>query len=682
MKRKLLHLFVMSLAIVSISHAQYSQIIRNSAAPDRAKTRELAVQYIAHANEACSDTVFIPNSGPGIIEATINGDTTNSGSRTDSIRVYVLQENQLYIQNAAIVVNDPTGILTIIGHPDPNAPGPGTKPVIVLKGVNGVDPGTNTVVGSLKLDNLYIQNQFTNDGNINDNLWACSTALGLPQSVSANDCLFEFCSLATFSCDGYTNGAKFRFTNCYFRNMFNPNQWWGGRVFYCRQAIDTVWVENCTVTDGGMIFLQSNALCKFAYYNHNTIINSNQSWQVGAYYFEGYWVNNLFINQNWVGEDYPNEITPGGVDPDPGMLEGTISLDTITVQGGFSKRARIKIQPYFLNADSSINEALCGLNNIKALVANNVLWTDTVSLEPYYKNKKVGLYGPYGTAFIDTCPSSWIGWTTPSNPPYPVVNIPNIWMNSRTAALFSGVYNKIMQRDNHVNVQVQTVTPAIADAATADQMARWNAEQWAVPGFTSSTNNILHSKYIFGDYDPTTIPGYKTEDGNGITKFTDLNENFAQSGTPILSTIDNLPIGALIWDDARLAAYNSANEFQSVLHFYPIYEYPDTINAVKSSPALPHSYALSQNYPNPFNPTTSISFSLPQRSYVSLKVFDIMGREVATIVSEELPPGSHSRQWNASVFASGVYFYRLAAKATSSGQTASFTETKRLLLLK
>jgi hypothetical protein len=88
----------------------------------------------------------------------------------------------------------------------------------------------------------------------------------------------------------------------------------------------------------------------------------------------------------------------------------------------------------------------------------------------------------------------------------------------------------------------------------------------------------------------------------------------------------------------------------------------------------PSKFTLSQNYPNPCNPTTAISFSLPSRSMVSLKVFDILGREVSTIVSEELQAGSYTRQWNASAFASGVYFYRL--------QAGTYSETKRLLLLK
>jgi len=92
------------------------------------------------------------------------------------------------------------------------------------------------------------------------------------------------------------------------------------------------------------------------------------------------------------------------------------------------------------------------------------------------------------------------------------------------------------------------------------------------------------------------------------------------------------------------------------------------------SDEIPRGYSLSQNYPNPFNPSTVISFSLPCRSFVSLKIFDVLGREVSTIVSEEMPAGSYSRQWNAENMTSGVYFYRL--------QAGAFTETKKFVLLR
>lgn len=87
-----------------------------------------------------------------------------------------------------------------------------------------------------------------------------------------------------------------------------------------------------------------------------------------------------------------------------------------------------------------------------------------------------------------------------------------------------------------------------------------------------------------------------------------------------------------------------------------------------------NKFDLSQNYPNPFNASTIISFNSPMTSFISLKVFDLIGKEVATIVFEELPAGNYSREWNAGGLSSGVYLYRL--------QAGSFIETKKLILLK
>jgi ligand-binding sensor domain-containing protein len=100
------------------------------------------------------------------------------------------------------------------------------------------------------------------------------------------------------------------------------------------------------------------------------------------------------------------------------------------------------------------------------------------------------------------------------------------------------------------------------------------------------------------------------------------------------------------------------------------------ITGVTTDPStdVPAHCSLEQNYPDPFNPSTTISFSLPGRSYVSLKVYDIMGREVATILSEELPAGHYARTWNAARVSSGVYFYRM--------QAGAFNQTKKFVLLK
>jgi photosystem II stability/assembly factor-like uncharacterized protein len=89
---------------------------------------------------------------------------------------------------------------------------------------------------------------------------------------------------------------------------------------------------------------------------------------------------------------------------------------------------------------------------------------------------------------------------------------------------------------------------------------------------------------------------------------------------------------------------------------------------------VPSEYKLHQNYPNPFNPVTKIKFEVPKSSFVTLKVYDILGRQVSVLVNENKQPGAYSVDFNASSLTSGVYFYRL--------ETASFTDVKRMILVK
>jgi plastocyanin len=112
--------------------------------------------------------------------------------------------------------------------------------------------------------------------------------------------------------------------------------------------------------------------------------------------------------------------------------------------------------------------------------------------------------------------------------------------------------------------------------------------------------------------------------------------------------------------------------------------------------SLPTGMRLEQNYPNPFNPTTTIQYQIPLlpsegkigtaatfgRSHVTLRVFDFLGREVATLVNEMKEAGSYDVQFDASRLASGTYFYRLQARQTDGGQAGSFSAVKKLVLLR
>lgn len=108
-------------------------------------------------------------------------------------------------------------------------------------------------------------------------------------------------------------------------------------------------------------------------------------------------------------------------------------------------------------------------------------------------------------------------------------------------------------------------------------------------------------------------------------------------------------------------------------HTDQLMEY-NIVMAAEEDGTLPNAFSLKQNYPNPFNPATTISFSLPEKAYVSLRVFDIMGSEVASLLSKELSAGDHSVQWTAANITSGIYFYRIEAGV--------YSETRKLILIK
>ena len=89
---------------------------------------------------------------------------------------------------------------------------------------------------------------------------------------------------------------------------------------------------------------------------------------------------------------------------------------------------------------------------------------------------------------------------------------------------------------------------------------------------------------------------------------------------------------------------------------------------------LPTNYTLSQPYPNPFNPTTTIEFSIPQTEFVTVKVYNIAGHEITTLINDELSTGNHSIQWDGSHQPSGVYFVKI--------ESISFVQTRKMVLLK
>lgn len=623
----------------------------------------------------------------GLLETTINGDVDGSGARVNPNRVYALYEGQVYYQLAPIDVNNPTGTLTIVGVPDKAHPANKTKPIIVIFPTNGQDViinvgAVNQVYGSIKMVNVHYQTMQM-DGYQNNELFYCGTANKLPQSLTIDNCLFEFSNIDLFDCTnesgaigGWPYGAKFKITNSYFRNLMYAGQWWGSRIFQCKHPIDTLWVENCTITTGGLTFLQQNNIADFVYINHNTIVNNKKYWMLSPYRHWQYITNNIFINQNWVGEDF--NVTNSGQDPDK-IYMSTIDIDTNNTSQGET------VQPkYWLNGDSTKFVPDLDFNHMKVYISNNINYYDPQLINGYYKS------ATYINPTVGT-PPSYLNWAGQGSGPWPIGNQPGMWMNDRTQAVFDQYKPNTgsvaagcgFVEENTITDNPQTVTPAIADASVVDAMAGWDQNQWGDPNFATAPA-ITSTKYIYGDYLPTTLPGIVngaksdavTAEGAGIqvgiTKFTDLSESFKQ--TAHISKLDNLPIGALMWDDAQNASYNSKTAFQAVMTGY------NKATDVKViSTGIPETYTLAQNYPNPFNPTTAINFSIPKAGSVTLIVYNMLGQKVRTLVNGDLNAGHMSVTWdgkdsNGFAVSSGIYFYQLHA--------GDFTATHKMILMK
>gem|GEM_PF-64659 len=184
--------------------------------------------------------------------------------------------------------------------------------------------------------------------------------------------------------------------------------------------------------------------------------------------------------------------------------------------------------------------------------------------------------------------------------------------------------------------------------------------------FDNGTHGTINVKY------PDVIDGING--GTDFLKYSDLDTtsgyaavlysgNFPQSIQPGKIALIGFPFETIYPQEIRYQLMNK------LLNFFDY-----TVSTNQNYSDIPNHYSLTQNYPNPFNPTTKLSYSIAQSGLVTLKVYDVLGTEIETLINEEKAAGSFELSWDASYLPSGVYFYRLQAE--------DFTETKKMILLK
>ena len=249
-------------------------------------------------------------------------------------------------------------------------------------------------------------------------------------------------------------------------------------------------------------------------------------------------------------------------------------------------------------------------------------------------------------------------------------------------AVLEGV-GAILSTDAGLNWTLKNSTTSIA------RVYKINNDIWGFAGFAgiykyNLSTNTWENNYLPGSfYTPISIATNGTQLISSFSGFLTSDTRYYSSNNNGTSwselTTETIGIGNKILSPYALAV-NSSYYFAAYWRTVSgtitssVYRLPLTTTSLTSEKSIPNSYHLSQNYPNPFNPSTTISWQLAASSFVTLKVHNVLGKEVAALVNEEVQAGMHSVNFDASHLSSGIYFYTL--------KTNSFMQTKKMILLR
>jgi len=570
---------------------------------------------------ATQDTIVIASGldKAGLLEATINGDKDGSNVRIHPNRVYKLEPGFHFVLSA-INVNNDTGTIRIVGETG------GKKPVIIPLTTNSKGPGQNKVNGSLELKNLHIQGRDDEGGKWKGHLF---DVYGANRSLFVEDCLIEFPERG-FKLQGVTSGLTIEMRNNYFRDLFVTQAQYNGNVINAKYVpIESLIFENNTVSNAGMPMLMQNQMVTYALINHNTFINTSTTVFLNPYYYEAYITNNLFYNANTLGTNPDSSLA----DPD-GQAIALVGIDELDMSIGSAG-----IPLYAMNADkTSVIAPYNDVSKLKIYVADNIYFNEA-TLDKYNN-------GFYSAAFADA-PESYLNSTGTPGPHR--VDVPVLFMGAREDALFDG--NDNISRENNILDQDPGLGMQAISEAAAEQLAIWQRLRLEVPAENRTPDM---TSYLFGDFDPNTIPGIESEDSNGIEKFSNLIEDFSIN-TSFVSNIDGHTVGALHWT-SEIDSYNPVQGLEDIIAAY---------NSTLSVDEVTTNLFEFKTFPNPFNTNTSIAFNMPSSSHVKISVYNILGAHLATLVDGVTDAGQQSVSWNAKDVKPGLYFCKLESGTLS-----------------
>ncbi|MCP4310645.1 MAG: T9SS type A sorting domain-containing protein [Bacteroidetes bacterium] len=479
--------------------------------------------------------VEIENTKDGIIEETINGDTLTGGVRVNPNRIYMLKPGAPYIVTAQILFGggqDTTSTLTIVGEEG------GLKPSVLTTPAAGGDAFTHIVIGSLKLKNVYWPTLTTDEkATVLFRLQGTDTRLELEDFIHENQRSGD-----VFSLGGVKGEMDIIIKNCYFRDMTKFTNPWNYAIFTRgdHNAIDTLWMENVTVANGGLLVMNKYCVVNFAFFNHNTIQNIPRYWNFMEQWKEAYFTNNLFINCLWMGEMTETKLTQLQSQSEYGSAhEETNGVPVGIINLMRPEPSKTDWEIGFPGQDAPT------IDDVKFLASNNLTFTSPFLNNYYEGGLNDSLDVPISYTNWDA--ATGLGW---DGPPQRVSNIPAMMFGPSLDSLI-GLYDGVVANDNYPQMDPDMTTKMIESQAEGDLYGTWAQANYSWQTKNGAPVDVevpekVASGFTIGDYNPNTIPGDGVEDSPGMTNVMDMPEDFTYNDA-LVSTIDGLKLGAQEW---------------------------------------------------------------------------------------------------------------------------------------
>ncbi len=566
---------------------------------------------------AQTDTVDVPDffaNGEGTLNTAVSAAIT---AGTLSNKVFRLAPYGLYVLNATITV--PAGKTLTIVSADPGTTQQTAPPMICWTPSTGVSTTWNfDCYGDIYMKNVWLLYATTNTAGLGTQV---GTALNIDEDTTDHVNVGRFQNvIIDYAPIGGGGGAvtvsathaRLSFDGCYFRNCTDTHfRYYGRAVSFTYNTtgwhIDSLSFVNTTFANMGYVYMQEGAeYADYVKFNHcdflNTIMYTTES---------GWWhwlsiTNSIYVN--------------------PYLYGYTPSVDGSTPPGGAVNIDSIGTSNFAFSVPFTENQR-------HVLFANNSYFEEKWLrdyMAPYDAVTNPTGGNPYSNAAVLVKADSVVR-------PMPL-------MSAKTRAFFNN----------------KAVWPYISMKNVYDSTD---------PGFLIPPTNIVGIKsFLLRKWTDNSDTTWAFDPNSDINQVWPVNEQLRYTNATLkTASMSGGPIGDLYrWWNSQPTVYSnwkaqSATEDQTITNWLT-----NGITGIEAgSVGSPLEFALGQNYPNPFNPSTQINYTVPQTGQVTLKVYNVLGMEVATLVSGLQQAGKHTATFNAASFASGVYFYRLQAGGAS-----------------